>query len=104
MSYKRISELYQVWGKWQNEIFSVYQDKLSPLPPLSEQKQFKSLKNMVIQEALKIAVHGITFEDEFQSKEHAEEDIESDEQSDSDMGEAELFEQELFELYGERER
>lgn len=101
---KRISELYQVWGKWQNEIFSVYQDKLSPLPPLSEQKQFKSLKNMVIQEALKIAVHGITFEDEFQSKEHAEEDIESDEQSDSDMGEAELFEQELFELYGERER
>ena len=101
---KRVSELYQAWGKWQNEVISVYQDKLLPLPPLSQQKKFKSLKNMVIQEALKIADHSITFEDEFQSKEYVVEDIESDDQSDSDMEEAEMFNQDLSELYDIGER
>ena len=60
----RVSELYQTWGSWQNELLSVYQSKRSPLPPLSEQKQFKSIKNMVIQEALKIADGRIRFEEE----------------------------------------
>lgn len=60
----RVSELYQTWGSWQNELFSVYQSKRPPLPPLSEQKQFKSIKNMVIQEALKIADGRIRFEEE----------------------------------------
>lgn len=100
----RVSELYQTWGNWQNELLSVYQSKRSPLPPLSEQKQFKSLKNMVIQEALKIAEHSITFEDEFQVKEYAAEAIGSDKQSDSHMEEAESFEQELPELYDIGER
>src|SRR5699024_4464267 len=49
----RVSKLYQTWGNWQNELSSVYQSRRLPLPPLSEQKQFKSIKNMVIQEALK---------------------------------------------------
>ena len=63
----RVSELYRTWGSWQNELLSVYQSKRSPLPPLSEQKQFKSIKNMVIQEALKIAAGRMTFEEEPQS-------------------------------------
>ena len=63
----RVSELYQTWGSWQNELLSVYQSKRSPLPPLSEQKQFKSIKNMVIQEALKIADGRIRFEEEPQT-------------------------------------
>lgn len=64
----RVSELYQTWGSWQNEILSVYQSRRPPLPPLSEQKQFKSIKNMVIQEALAIADGRMTFEEEVQSE------------------------------------
>lgn len=47
---ERVSELYQAWGKWQEEILLTYQNDPPPLPPLSKQKQFKSIKNMVIAE------------------------------------------------------
>ena len=100
---KKVSDLYQAWGKWQNEILSAYQSSVRPLPPLSGQKQFKSIKNMVIQEALKIADHSITFEDEFQSKEYAAGDIKLDVQSDSDIAATEMPGQELHELYEGRE-
>lgn len=35
---KRVSELYQAWGKWQDEILLTYQNDPTPLPPLSKQK------------------------------------------------------------------
>mgnify|MGYP000234839095 FL=1 len=59
-----MSELYQAWGKWQEEILLIYQNDPPPLPPLSKQKQFKSIKNMVIAEAGKLGGHHFTFEDE----------------------------------------
>lgn len=61
---ERIGKLYRAWNDWQNEILKTYTNKLPPLPPLSQQKQFKSIKNMVIAEALKIGGHHFTFEDE----------------------------------------
>lgn len=61
---ERVSELYQAWGKWQEEILLTYQNNPPPLPPLSKQKQFKSIKNMVIAEAGKLGGHHFTFEDE----------------------------------------
>nr|WP_304052983.1 MobP3 family relaxase [Enterocloster clostridioformis] len=60
----RVDALYQAWGKWQNEILLTYQKTAPPLPPLSQQKQFKSIKNMVIAEAMKLGGHHFTFEDE----------------------------------------
>jgi TPR repeat protein len=60
----RVDALYQAWGKWQNEILLTYQKTVPPLPPLSQQKQFKSIKNMVIAEAMKLGGHHFTFEDE----------------------------------------
>ena len=60
---KRVSELYQAWGKWQNEILLAYRNDPPPLPPLSKQKQFKSIKNMVIAEALKLDGSRFLFED-----------------------------------------
>lgn len=60
----RVDALYQTWGKWQNEILLTYQKTAPPLPPLSQQKQFKSIKNMVIAEAMKLGGHHFTFEDE----------------------------------------
>lgn len=60
----RVSALYQAWGKWNDEILLTYQKEAPPLPPLSGQPQFKSIKNMVIAEALKLGSHHFTFEDE----------------------------------------
>ena len=53
----KVSEAYQAWGEWQNQIQQTYSSKNDPLPPLSSQKQFKSIKNMVIAEALKLGDH-----------------------------------------------
>ena len=61
---ERIDKLYRAWNDWQNEIIKTYTNKLPPLPPLSQQKQFKSIKNMVIAEALKLGGHHVSFEDE----------------------------------------
>ena len=62
---ERVAKLYAAWGNWQNEIDKMYADEPPPLPPLSRQKQFKSIKNMVIAEAMKIGGHHFLFEDEF---------------------------------------
>jgi TPR repeat protein len=61
---ERVASLYTAWGGWQNEIQKTYSDNRPPLPPLSQQKQFKSIKNMVIAEAMKIGGHHFTLEDE----------------------------------------
>lgn len=60
----RVAALYQAWGKWNDEIVLTYQKEAPPLPPLSKQPQFKSIKNMVIAEAIKLGGHHFTFEDE----------------------------------------
>ena len=54
----------RTWNDWQNQILKTYTNKLPPRPPLSQQKQFKSIKNMVIAEALKLGGHHFSFEDE----------------------------------------
>ena len=61
---ERIDKLYRAWNDWQNEIIKTYTNKLPHLPPFSQQKQFKSIKNMVIAEALKLSSHHFLFEDE----------------------------------------
>ena len=60
----RVDALYQAWGKWQNEILLTYQNTVPSLPLLSRQPQFKSIKNMVIAEAMNLGRHQVTFEDE----------------------------------------
>lgn len=68
----RIAALYQAWGSWQKEILMTYQKNAPPLPPLSSQPHFKSIKNMVITEALKLGGHHFTFEDEMMPEPPAE--------------------------------
>lgn len=60
----RVAALYQAWGKWQDEILLTYQNQGASLPPLSQQKVFKSIKNMVITEAMQLAGQNFVFEDE----------------------------------------
>lgn len=63
----RVNKLYQEWGKWKDEILLTYQNQTPYLPPLSQQQQFKSIKNMIIQEALNLANGTFTFDDELVS-------------------------------------
>ena len=58
-----INECYQVWWKLQCQIEDFYSEKERQRPPLSEQKEFRSIKNAVIQEAENIRMGVVTFED-----------------------------------------
>ena len=49
-----ISALYDLWYREKYEQLSFYTDELPPKIPLSQNKEFKSIKNMIIQEALDI--------------------------------------------------
>lgn len=59
----RIKLLYETWGDWEQQIHSTYSNQPMLLPPLSKQKQFKSIKNVVIAEAMKIGNHHFVFEE-----------------------------------------
>lgn len=59
-----IDECYQVWWELQCQIEDFYSEKERRRPPLSEQKEFRSIKNAVIQEAKNIRMGKVTFEDE----------------------------------------
>ena len=63
---ERISELYQTWGRWQNEIYLMYSNQTPELPPLSKNPKLKSLKNMVITEALQLGGHHVSFREDFE--------------------------------------
>lgn len=58
----RMAEAYRAWYKLHNEILHTYADKLPDPLPLSQQKEFKHIKNIVIEEALRIGERQIMFE------------------------------------------
>jgi len=48
---ERISKAYNLWYEMRNEVLHSYMDNLPEPLPLSKQKEFKSIKNMIIKEA-----------------------------------------------------
>ncbi|MSU03480.1 MobP3 family relaxase [Tissierella pigra] len=48
---ERISKAYELWYEMRNEVLHSYMDNLPEPLPLSQQKEFKSIKNMIIKEA-----------------------------------------------------
>lgn len=58
-----VRECYDQWCVLQNEIESYYHDKPRERKKLSEEKEFRQIKNAVIQEAERIRLGEITFED-----------------------------------------
>ena len=58
----RVAEAYAKWQELRNEVLRTYMDKLPDPVPLSRQKEFKQIKNMVITEAVNIGSHNFTFE------------------------------------------
>ncbi len=79
----RVAEAYSKWYELRNEVLHTYQDKLPEPLPLSGQKEFKQIKNMVIAEAVNLGSHRITFEGD----ENAEPPFE--EETDAESGEME---------------
>ena len=72
---ERISALYDLWYEQREDVIRTYTDELPKRVPLSQNKEFKSIKNAVIQEAMNIVTDRIIT---------AEYEENADEQSESD--------------------
>ena len=59
-----VAECYEKWWELQSRVEDFYSEKERHRPPLSQQKEFRQIKNAVIQEAETIRLGEITFEDD----------------------------------------
>ena len=59
-----VAECYEVWNQLKDELESYYKDAPRQRLPLSQQKEFKAIKNMVIREADDLRLGVFTFEDD----------------------------------------
>jgi len=60
---ERVEKAYRLWYEMRNEALYSYMDNLPEPLPLSQQKEFKSIKNMIIKEADNLNKGTITFEE-----------------------------------------
>ena len=58
-----VRECYDQWCSLQSEVESYYHDKPREKKKLSQEKEFRQIKNAVIQEAERVRLGEITFED-----------------------------------------
>ena len=70
-----VNQCYQVWWELQCEIMDYYSERLRERPKLSGQKEFRSIKNAVIQEAENIRQGVVTFEDRDMNDEIEDEEL-----------------------------
>lgn len=70
----QVAECYEVWNRLRDEVENYYKDTPREWKPLSQQKEFKAIKNMVIREAESIRLNVVTFEDEDMADEPWEEE------------------------------
>lgn len=71
---ERVSAAYAKWQELRNEVLRTYKDQLPELLPLSQQKEFKQIKNMVIAEAVSLGSHHVTFEGDENARPSSEEE------------------------------
>ena len=58
-----VAECYEQWNRLRDELERYYKDTPREHKPLSQQKEFKAIKNMVIREAEELRLGAFTFED-----------------------------------------
>lgn len=58
-----VAECYEQWNRLRDEVERYYKDALREHKPLSQQPEFKAIKNMVIREAEELRLGSFTFED-----------------------------------------
>ncbi len=59
-----VAACYEAWNKLRDELEAYYKDSPRKRLPLSQQKEFRAIKNMVIREAENIRLGAISFEDD----------------------------------------
>ena len=59
----RIERLYDLWYQQREEVLRTYTDAMPERIPLAANKEFKSIKNAVIQEALNLSLHHVPVEE-----------------------------------------
>lgn len=75
----RIAAAYDLWYLQREEVLRTYKDDLPPRLPLSQQKEFKRIKNLVIQEAVRLGEHTEVFSPEDTAEQESPEaDVEPD--------------------------
>ena len=68
-----VAECYEQWNRLRDELERYYKDVPRDHKPLSQQKEFKAIKNMVIREAEELRLGTFTFEDS-RMRDEADED------------------------------
>ena len=92
---ERISTLYDLWYEQRESVIKTYTDELPERIPLSQNREFKSIKNAVIQEAMNIVTDRIIMAD---YEENADEQSESDSDSSDEETEPPLTDKEKISL------
>ena len=92
---ERISALYDLWYEQRENVIRTYTDELPERIPLSQNKEFKSIKNAVIQEAMNIVTDRIIMADD---EENADEKSESDSEPSDEETEPPLTDKEKISL------
>lgn len=72
---ERVAAAYARWYELRNEVLRTYKDELPEPLPLSAQKEFKQIKNMVIAEAMNLDSHRFTFEGDENAEPSLEEEV-----------------------------
>lgn len=67
-----VAECYAAWNKLKDELESYYKDTPRKHLPLSQQKEFQAIKNIVIQEAENLRQNIFTFEDADMAEEYTD--------------------------------
>lgn len=87
---ERISTLYDLWYEQRESVIKTYTDELPERVSLSQNKEFKSIKNAVTQEAMNIVTDRIFVEDDEIVNEQPESDSEpSDEETGAPLSDEE---------------
>lgn len=58
---ERVARAYELWYELREEVLRTYKEGLPPRPPLSQQKEFKRIRNIVIEEALRLSDDAAVF-------------------------------------------
>ena len=61
---ERVAAAYSLWQNMRDEVCRTYSQNLPERLPLSQQKEFKPVRNMVIRETLRLSEKPLSFEDE----------------------------------------
>ena len=99
---KNISSLYELWYEQRDKITGTYKDTPEQRLPLSQNKEFKPIKNAVIQEAVNIAADHIIIEETSEASPFDPDEPEIT--NDTDRSENEPTEQARFYSGGKRKK